>query len=271
MGWRKVCRLATALTLVAPAAALVLSPHSGRHARRLPPASPPHPVAANKLVSLRGGGDATSFLPEAWSRVDIATAGYLAWGVLAHFFLQVQDPRAVPWSKFALGYAFKVPSSSHPHLAFLFVLSTSVSFQPAPSFACLRTDWHVYPVIKDAVLGIHRHAPQIRSCGWSERLLDDAARLSAYDTNHAGSNASVQTHILTKLIGYDLSSCVLTGHGADAAPYLQAHFVKRILEVLLLHDFSGSPTGQSRPKRAHASGHQRRELQPGSHACTCLC
>lgn len=121
MGWRKVCRSATLLTLAAPAAALVLSPHSGRHARpacgqgqSLPPAPPPHPASANKLVSLRGGGDATSFLPEAWSRVDIATAGYLAWGVLAHFFLQVQDPKAVPWSKFALGYAFKVPSSSYP-------------------------------------------------------------------------------------------------------------------------------------------------------------
>lgn len=71
--------------------------------------------------------------------------------------------------------------------------------------------------------------------------------------------------------GYDLSNCVLAGQGADAAPSLQAHFVKRILEVLLLHDFSGSPTGQRRPKWALALVRQRRELQPASHACTCLC
>ena len=153
--------------VAAPAAGLaVLEDHAAAPGRLGSAPAPPmllprrSAAAAASALRLRGGAPAAgapSFLPGTWSRQDMAAAAYLGWGVLAHFFLQVQvrvqhaitadvaspshliaspcmsmvgcgqspearqifqDPGAVPWSKFAIGYAFKVrqpllPSISH--------------------------------------------------------------------------------------------------------------------------------------------------------------
>lgn len=164
--------------VAAPAAGLaVLEDHAAAPGRLGSAPAPPmllprrSAAAAASALRLRGGAPAAgapSFLPGTWSRQDMAAAAYLGWGVLAHFFLQVQDPGAVPWSKFAIGYAFKMPISAKAGMLLKYV--------PAAAFGVLRA---------------------VRN-------------------------------------GFE-----------PMTTFVLAHFFKRILEVILLHDFSGSPTEEA--------------------------
>jgi hypothetical protein len=68
-----------------------------------PPFRPPRPgrsaaSATASALRLSGGAPASgapSFLPITWSWQDMAAAAYLGWGVLAHFYLQVQVSAAL--------------------------------------------------------------------------------------------------------------------------------------------------------------------------------
>jgi len=101
-----------------------------------------------------------------WSVVDKVIAGYLAVSGPALAIGMVQNAHVVgPWSKFAIGYAFKMPCSARTGML--------IKYVPA---LCLAAHWSI-------------------------------------------------------------------SHRFDAVTALiSTHFAKRILEVLVLHDFSGSPT-----------------------------
>ena len=59
------------------------------------------------------GGTGLASVVSSWSRVDMLIAGYLALTGPALAVGMVQNAHAVgPWSKFAIGYAFKMPCSA---------------------------------------------------------------------------------------------------------------------------------------------------------------
>ena len=129
-------------------------------------------LAPSTQVLRLTGGAATSTqvasIMSKWSVVDIVIAGYLAFSAPAVAIGMINDPSAMPWSKFAIGYSFKMPCSARTGMLMKYI--------PA---LCLGICWGA-----------------------------------------------------------------LNGPDAVTAVVL-THFAKRVLEVLVLHDFSGSPTEES--------------------------
>ena len=79
----------------------------------------------------------TAALFAAWRWYDYASAGYLAVSGVAMFGMQATQPEAAPWSKFAIGYAFKTPCPARVGMlvkyigAFGFSLGHSVLHGPS--------------------------------------------------------------------------------------------------------------------------------------------
>jgi len=117
-------------------------------------------VEPGSLCRLRGGADAG-----VWTKSEIVIAAYLGLSALPIGIMQVQDPAAAPWSKFAVGTTFKLPCSARTGML--------LKYLPAVVF-----------------------------------------------TAHCLTEQGIQPLAIVML----------------------AQFAKRTLEVLLLHDFSGSPT-----------------------------
>jgi hypothetical protein len=122
------------------------------------------PSTGTQVLRLTGGAGLSS-VNCGWSVVDMVIAGYLAFSAPAVAIGMIKDPSAMPWSKFAIGYAFKMPCSARTGMLMKYIPALCFGFY------------------------------------WGAVNSPDA-----------------------------VTAVILI------------HFAKRIIEVLVLHDFSGSPT-----------------------------